>query len=103
MATKITNSVLFRAAKWLTENGKITSEGLDTLTTREIVDMYELHSARYTVEYTGSGGRSGWSNVPYDRVAGHVAGVVLLGYRPEVWRESDRECMSGKFYIPAYI
>lgn len=97
MATKITNSVLFRAMRWLVDNANISDAWLDDATSREIVDLYELWSGLYTVEYTGASGRFGWSGVTYERAVSYVASVVGMDCHPEVWRDSDRECMTGLF------
>lgn len=103
MKTKITNSVLFKACKWLTDSEAVTCEGLDRMTSREIVDMYELHSALYTVEYHGRTNDFRWRGVSYAQALRCVALVVELGYRPFVQRDSDREWVTDQFDVPAWF
>lgn len=101
--TKITNSVLFRAMKWLMDNGHTTCDMLDAMTSREIMDMYELRSATFTVEYSNSMGNFQWKGSTYQEAVRRTALVTGLGYSPEVWRESDRECVTREFIVPTWV
>lgn len=96
--TKITNSVLFRAMKWLTDNVEdFTCDTMDTMTSREIMDTYEMRSALFTVEYSSMGRMFRWTGSTYAEAIRRHKTVTHLGYSPEVWRESDRECVTRHF------
>lgn len=109
MATKITNSVLFKACKWLTENTEITCEWLDTHNSREIVDMYELRSGTYTVEYGRGMGTGRWRHGTYADAVKHVASVVRLaedlGGVSYVMVQCERtfDDVTRKFDVPAWL
>lgn len=101
---KISNSKLFRAMKWLTENTEnITLDRMDGMTNREIMSTYEMQSALFTVEYDSMGRTFVWRGSTYGEAVRRVACVVKLGYSPEVWRESDRECVTREFTVPAWL
>lgn len=89
---KISNSKLFRAMKRLVGN-------TDDITS----DTYEMRSALFTVEYSSMGRTFMWKGSTYGEAVRRVACVTNLGYRPEVWRESDRKCVTREFDVPAWL
>lgn len=107
---KITNSRLFRAMKWLTENVTDMPENwLDTMTSREIVNMHILRSNTYKVEYSRGGHTAWWANCTYEEASRRVGAVVRMAEDLggvsylSVIRENDFENMTREFDVPAWF
>lgn len=106
---KITNSNLFRAMKWLTENTTDLPDGwLDTMNSREIMNLFLLRTGSYTVEY-GRGGRTArWSKCNHDVAVRRVAAVVSMaeelgGVSYLIVINNEGDDVSRQFNIPAWL
>lgn len=56
-----------------------------------------LEQSTYTVEYYSGGRIFRWKGSTYEEALRRMTLVFNLGHNPEVWRESDRKCMTREF------
>lgn len=56
-----------------------------------------MEQSTYTVEYSTMGRMFRWKGSTYNEAVRRHKIVMDLGHSPEVWRESDRECMTRHF------
>lgn len=63
--------------------------------TRKNRRMMEQHT--YTVEYSSMGRMFTWKGSTYGEAVRRHKAVINLGYSPEIWRESDWECVTRHF------